>query len=279
MITDSETNLLYLANSLRKEKYSAFLDRFEKVLKKYSINYDFLPNTKDIWAKDYMPIQISIDKFVQFTYNPDYLQTAIFRQTISPVDSICKSISLTAYKSDIVVDGGNVIRSQDKVVMCDKVFAENKNIKEKDLIQKLADTLEVNKIIFVPWDSNDFTGHADGMVRFVDNDTVFINDYSKEKSFQKKILKALNSEKLDSVSIPYNPYSNKTADQANGVYINFLQMKDIVFVPTFGKPEDSIALRQFEKYFKTVVPVDSNEIADEGGILNCISWNIRTDKK
>jgi agmatine deiminase len=276
MITDSETNFLYLADSLRKEKYSPFLDRFEKTLNKYTINYDFLPDTKDIWAVDFMPIQIRADKFVQFIYNPDYLRKEKkWRETISPVDSICKSISLTAYKSDILVDGGNVIRSQGKVVMCDKVFNENKNIKEKDLVKILSDSLEVDKIIFLPWDSNDFTGHADGMVRFVDNDTVFINDYSKEKTFQKKILKTLDSAKLDSVSIPYNPYSNKTADQANGVYINYLQMKDIVFVPTFGKKEDDIALRQFEQYFKTVVPVDSNEIADEGGILNCISWNIK----
>ena len=42
MIHDRETNFLYLADSLRKEKYSAFLDRFEKVLNQNNIPYNKL---------------------------------------------------------------------------------------------------------------------------------------------------------------------------------------------------------------------------------------------
>ena len=122
MIHDSETNFLYLADSLGKEKYSAFLDRFENVLKKYSIPYNFLSDTKDIWAVDYMPVQITADKFVQFNYNPDYLQSKTQLKTISNVDSICKSIKLTPTKSKLVVDGGNITRTTNAVIMCDKVF-------------------------------------------------------------------------------------------------------------------------------------------------------------
>jgi agmatine deiminase len=53
-------------------------------------------------------------------------------------------------------------------------------------------------------------------------------------------------------------------------------MNGIVFVPKFGIKEDDIAVKAFEKIFgKPIVQVDSSEIANDGGVLNCITWNIK----
>jgi len=149
MITDSLTNKLFLADCLPKQQ-PKFFRRFEKVLHENNIDFKLLPNTKDIWAVDYMPVQINKDKFVQFTYKPDYLYLKKYQRTISDVDSICKEIKLTTQKSRLIVDGGNVSRTNDKVIMCDKVFHENKNIPEKDLIKQLKNLFEVDKLFFVP---------------------------------------------------------------------------------------------------------------------------------
>ncbi len=73
MIPDSKTNFLYLADTLPKN-YRSFFQQFEKVLGDCNINFEFLPQTKDVWAVDYMPIQIDINKFIRFVYNPSYLQ-------------------------------------------------------------------------------------------------------------------------------------------------------------------------------------------------------------
>jgi agmatine deiminase len=279
MIIDNETNFLWLADSLNQKRYSTFLTRFEKVLNTNNISYNFLKNTKDIWAVDYMPIQISENKYIKFIYNPDYLRNdKKLRETISDVDSICDNISVKSIKSAILVDGGNVIRTKNKVIMCDKVFNENRNIPQNILSNLLADIFEIEKVIFIPSDPDDFTGHADGMVRFIDKDYVFINSYTTPKPFHKKLKKILIDEGLECLEIPYNPDNNKHDDQAQGIYINYLQMHDVVFVPTFGMKEDDISIKIFEQHFKTVVPVDSNEIANDGGILNCISWNIWTKK-
>ena len=282
MITDKETNFLYLADSLQKQKYSAFLDRLEKVLVEINIPYKFLLNTKDIWAVDYMPIQINTDKFVQFNYKPDYLQNKTQLKTVTDVDSVCKSINLLPKKTEIVVDGGNVIRTNNKVIMCDKVFKENPNINEKDLIKQLKDTFEIDNIYFVPWDKLDTIGHADGMVRFVDNNTVLINDLSKEKpEYQRAFRMALNNAGFDWIEIPYNPYVNKTHSSAEGIYLNYLQMKQGIIIPTFQRIEDDRAVKIIESIFKgqNIVTIDSNEIAKEGGILNCITWNIKKEKR
>ena len=74
MIADNQTNFLYLADTLPKN-YSKFYKEFEKVIKANNIEFQLLPNTKDVWAVDFMPIQISTNKFVRFTYNPKYLQS------------------------------------------------------------------------------------------------------------------------------------------------------------------------------------------------------------
>jgi len=63
---------------------------------------------------------------------------------------------------------------------------------------------------------------------------------------------------------------------ANGVYINYLEMEQALILPTFGMKEDDAIVKQFEELFKgrKIETIDSNDIAYHGGILNCISWNI-----
>lgn len=277
MITDSQTNYLHLADTLPK-KYPAFFERFEKVLKQCKIEYSLLPKTKDVWAVDYMPIQTSLNTFIRFVYNPSYLQTKALLKTISDVDAICNDINIDTHKTNIVLDGRNVTRTTNKVIMTDRVFIENPTYERKQLIKELHGLLQVDKLYFVPEQPGDFTGHSDGMVRFVDENTIIINDYTREKVwFQRAFEIAIHNTGLNYIKIPYNVYNNKNNDQANGDYINYLQMENTVIVPTFGITEDNEAVKQLEKIFAgyTVVTVESNEIANDGGVLNCITWNIR----
>ncbi|MBK9357023.1 MAG: peptidylarginine deiminase-like protein [Bacteroidales bacterium] len=59
MITDAETNFVYFSGLLKeKPKYQDFNNRLMDVLKKHSISYSYLPGTRDIWCRDYMPVQV-----------------------------------------------------------------------------------------------------------------------------------------------------------------------------------------------------------------------------
>jgi len=277
MITDARTNKLYLADSL-PAKYPTFYAAFEDVLNRCSIPIELLPYTKDVWAVDYMPIQIDLKQFVRFTYNPQYLQSAKYRKTISDADIICNTLSINTTKSSIVLDGGNVTRARDKVIMTDRIFRDNPTYTPKQLIKELEELFQIDKLYLVPEQPNDFTGHSDGMIRFIDNKTVLINNYTKEKQeFQRAFQIAVNNMGLDYIELPYNPYQNSNYNQANGDYINYLQMEQAIIVPVFGIREDEEAVRQFERVFagQTIATVESNEIANDGGILNCITWNIR----
>ena len=279
MIIDHQTNFLYLSDLLQTQ-HPEFFKRFEAVLNECGIPFELLPDTKDIWAMDYMPIQTQQNEFIQFRYEPDYLMDSPENKaTISNVDSICKSIRIKPIKSNINLDGGNVTNWADRVILCNKVFVENPDLSEDELFEELMDYFNVKEenLHFVPWDENDFTGHADGMVRFVDANTLLINDYSQEtEEFRDLFLDAIETTGLDLIVLPYEPEDDPTLVSAVGLYLNYLEMEQAVIVPVFNLPSDQKAVEILSEVFngKKVIPLECSELAKNGGILNSISWNI-----
>jgi agmatine deiminase len=271
MVTDNETNLLYLADCL-PEKYPLFSGSFLKLLERNSIPFKFLPNTKDIWAVDYMPLQLAVGSFLTFIYNPDYLQTKAGMKTISDVPGILKETGIVGKSIDLVLDGGNVVKSKGRVILCDKIFRENPQFPERMLIKKL------DKVIFLPTQKSDFTGHADGMVRFIDEETVLINTYADgDRDFSRAVIVALNNAGLATAELAYNPYQNTSNNDASGIYMNYLEMEGLIILPTFDLQEDEAAVHMIGQLFPhhKILTFNSSEIAKKGGILNCISWNIK----
>jgi agmatine deiminase len=278
MIIDSQTNFVFIADTL-SDKQPRFYEEFTTKLKQSKIRFGTLPNTNDIWAVDYMPIQVSENKFVRFTYNPDYLiSTKKWSRTISNVDSICEALGIKTIKSDIILDGGNISKWHDTVLMTTKIFTENKHIPELELIEQLKNLLEVNNIYFVPVEQGDWLGHIDGMARFINSETVLINDFSREETnsyidFHTALLNA----GLNWKTFPFDPYDNESDDDATGLYLNYLELESFLVLPTFGIAADELAIERATEIFagKELVTVRSNEPAKNNGILNCLTWNIK----
>ena len=63
--------------------------------------------------------------------------------------------------------------------------------------------------------------------------------------------------------------------------MNYLELDDQIIFPKFEIPEDDAEFDKIREYFpsKQVVQIDCREIAEEGGVLNCVTWNISTNKK
>lgn len=278
MITDNQTNFVYLADSLLS-KYPNFAKEFIAALSDNNIPYDFLPGTMDVWAVDYMPIQVSDNKFVRFTYSPDYLiSTKKWAKTISNVDAICGKIGIETIKSDIVLDGGNISRWKDKIIMTNKIFLENPKYSELQLIQELKDLFGIDEIYFVPVEIGDWLGHVDGMARFTSTDTVLVNDLKLEKKPDYiNFLMSLHNAKLKWLEFPFNPYSNEDINDAAGLYLNYLELSDFVVLPIFGLITDDEAIKRAKEIFpnKKIIPVKSNEPAKHNGVINCLTWNIK----
>ncbi|MCF8231353.1 MAG: agmatine deiminase family protein [Bacteroidales bacterium] len=235
-----------------------------------------MPDTKDIWARDYMPIQINDDTYIEYRFDPDYLQKASkgSRDLKTYPDIVCDSLKLQTEKSDIIMDGGNVVKSTDCIILTDKIVKENQlSYSKNELIKKLHDTFQVDKVVLIPWDKLVEYGHSDGMIRFIDNNTVLINHYYKNDTVMKHRLRqaGLKTEFID--------YKVKKKDKRNWAYLNFLQTKDLILLPKFGIEEDGQALEQIESFYPDykgrIAQVEMTDIVGFGGGLNCMSWTTK----
>ncbi len=283
MVTDFETNKLYFSSRIKTEKYAPFWNELVRILSKYGYKPSFIEGTRDIWCRDYMPVQIDENKFSQFKYFPDYCvdHKHIKLLTIQEEMQYKQPRKAQIRQIDLIVDGGNIVKSKNKVIMTEKVFAENTNREKKSVTMMLKKALNVDSIFFIPVQPYDYTGHADGMVRFYDENTLLVNDYSREsESWQKRMASALKQTGLNIIEFPYLASDEKVDGDytAMGCYINYAQIGNLILFPQFGINEDGFALKRIMELYPVpkyhVEPINSNIIANEGGVLNCITWNI-----
>ena len=285
MITDKETNIIYFSSLLKTNPdYKKFGQELEKQLIKNRITHYFIENTRDIWCRDYMPIQINENEFIQFTYFPDYLLTPKHIAKLTIQSEIEIDIAGIIKESKIIIDGGNIVKSKNKVILTEKIYTENANLLPKTIDKELYKHLEVEDVFILPIFPGDYTGHADGMVRFINEDKLFVADFSfTSPSWQKKMNAALNKIENSGIELILFPAvevneKNKDGDYtAKGVYINFAQVGNHILLPQFGFDEDITALNTIKKHYSNikVIPINSNDIAMDGGVLNCISWTIK----
>lgn len=248
-----------------------------------------------------MPIQIDKDKYIGYEYTPDYLNTPYNSAFQTNPARINRELGIDIRQSGIILDGGNVVKTSKGIIMIDKVFEENNHISKGSLIGRMEKCFE-SEIIFLPWDKAEKYGHADGIVREISDGRVLITNYHQyDIGFADKFMKIL-SQHFD---VEVLDYKVEKPCKYNWCYINFLRIGNKVFIPQLtwedysghknaacpradskykGKrkwfhsdiEEDKQALTQFIKLMPKceIIPVSCPQIVEEGGALNCISWNI-----
>lgn len=274
---DSLTDTVCFSDLL-PERCPTLYQSLDKILKNNDIDHRLLSGTKDIWCRDYMPIQTGEKRLVFYKYNPDYLQTKYYKRTITDVNSVgnieCLRRDGVVVDLDLVIDGGNVVRCDNKIVMTEKVFFENKG-KSRNEIQRLLEEAFDSDIIFLPWDREEFMGHSDGIVHYVGDNRVLMTNYADFDAAKARQFQKILEEHMEVVPLTYNV---KRKHERSWAYINFLQIGKLVLVPQLEIAEDEQALQQIADAMPRckVVGVPALEAVRKGGALNCISWNVAT---
>ena len=279
MLTDSFTNTVFLSEWL-PEVCPTLYQNLTKVLKDNAVHYRILGNTNDIWCRDFMPVQTDEKRFVFYQYNPDYLQDKHKRRYITNVNRVQNIDFLRQAETanlDLVLDGGNVVKCGNKVVMTEKVFVEN-NDRSRNEVQRLLEDAFQCDIVFLPWDENEKCGHSDGIIHYVGGNRVLLTNYDDlDKTFAQAFLQILEKH-FEVIPLKYNV---KRQHARSWAYINYLQVDNLVLVPQLGIPEDGQALQQIAEALPAckVMGVPALEAVRKGGALNCISWNIKSKPK
>ena len=174
------------------------------------VRYGYLKGTKDIWCRDYMPVQIDVGKYVRFRYLPDYLRGK-YEHLITDIGTVqglpFEPNEMTT--TDLLVDGGNVVHRTRHTCMTDKIYRENPAVNREILRGELESLLGV-EVIVVPKEPFDVIGHTDGVLRFVDESKVIVNDYRDVSlSYHDRLVKKLTGSGLQTILVPYKPSKEK----------------------------------------------------------------------
>ncbi len=270
-------------SELLMTKYPETCKRLIAILEKHHVNYSWIKGTKDIWCRDYMPVQTESGKFVQFTYDPSYLKgNKEWEESRSDVKEVCKLNGIDAIYSDINLDGGNVLICDKRAIISDRLYSENPQKTKEELVEKLSELLDCEIIIIPALKSQDedLTGHADGMVRFVDRNTILGNERlpNEYKYMKDGLQKAIDTYNLTYIDVPF--FEDKDPNypfSAVGIYVNYLEVNNLIVVPVFNHEKDKIAVDVIQKAFpnKIIETINYDDVAKEGGLLNCTTWVVK----
>ena len=275
MICDYQTNKVYLAEGIKG--YPKVAENLLYALYKEGIETEYLPHSKSkkhVWARDYMPIQLEEGRFLKYVYRPDYLKNN--KDYIPNYAGMIRKLGLNCKPTSLVIDGGNVVKWDDAVIMTDKVLKENPGYDEYGLRFRLEELFETD-VVFIPWDRYEMFGHADGMVRFIDRRTVLLNNYLDfDRSLRERIIRALDGH----FEVKELQYDTPRCSNYSWAYLNFLQVAGRIFVPGLGIAEDRLAVQQIQRFYpehKVMLVPDCLELVRDGGALNCVTWTICED--
>ncbi len=286
-ITDEKTDKLYISSLI--DTVSGALDaQVRSDLKSAIVDFcpkcELLVNTRDVWARDYMPIQLTKNVFLGYTYNPDYLKdypkcvTNWQRHHVRTKKQSARTehLNLNVVQMPIILDGGNVVKAivNDKpcIIMCNKVLEEN-HVNEENFRfwwnQWWSDNFNGTKmgLALLPWEGREINpiGHADGMVRYIGEGRILMTNYGdydkREKDdHSRRIKKALGKAGFIDSNIVTLSYLDKFDHEKDNkfrllfehtwCYINYLQVGNRILVPSLGyKPLDKEAVRQIDQAF------------------------------
>lgn len=277
-----EGQIVYMSELLM-DQHTETCRNLIAILEKHYIKHKFIKGTNDIWCRDYMPIQTEAGKFIQFRYEPSYLKgNKELEASRSDVHKVCELNNIDAQFSDINLDGGNVLICDGRAIISDRIFDENPNYDKNVLLKELSVLLDCEIIIIPSLRSKeeDFTGHSDGMVRFVNRDTILGNRMAGEYQYWQKDMKKV----LDTYNLTYIDFPCLTdikdpnhPDSAVGVYVNYLELNNLIVLPVFNRAEDKEAVETLHKVFpnKQIETINYNDVAQYGGLLNCTTWVIK----
>ncbi|MBD5255811.1 MAG: agmatine deiminase family protein [Barnesiella sp.] len=264
------------------KKYSNAWVQIDTILSENNIDFGFIPVANDIWARDFMPIQRHDGKFIIYCYQPNYLQNSQNKYITDCRGAFLSVISddtiepQNVIETNLVIDGGNVIKCIDKngkqcVIMTTKVLYENPQLSQLETMSALSTIFDA-EIILIPWDCEEPFGHSDGMVRALAPGKLLLNNYAEFAPKLDNVLKMALEPRFEIVQLQYG---DKKRDKS-WCHINYLELSDIILVPTASLASDKLALRQIESLTgKKCFPVSMASIVAEGGAMHCISWTLR----
>ena len=240
---------------------------------------------EDIWMRDFSTSNVV--RPMMFRYSAEGQGGG--KRGQRDADAVQENLALLADKakmpfeeSDLLNDGGNFVDDFAGNVVISRKFLRDNRLSEKVARQKLQKMRGIKNIAFIEADEQGGLEHADGVVSFIDENSLIINAYPDDpaygKGLKQDLKRGLPNVKIHEIITPYDGAKiyDKKFGSACGLYTNALVTPQRIYFPQFNIAEDAIALKQIRAITKKeVVPVPSHHVCFMGGGVRCMSWQLR----
>jgi len=230
---------------------------------------------EDIWIRDYGPV--IADAQIKFDYLPDYNTRRVSNLIDNSFESWYDDSGLKyGEKSNIILDGGNVVdNGKGRVVVTDRILYDNPQLTKSIAKKKLKRLLGAHEVAIIKETPGDATGHSDGMVMWVDENTILLHDQPKrvKRSILRELKRSFRGVKIIVVPDYYEDETWRGFSSACNIFVNSLVTNNYIYVPTFNSSYDEEMLGLIESYSsKTIVEVPAEKVCYMGGSVRCMTW-------
>ena len=255
---------------------------YAKYVKELGGNRVLVAPMLDIWMRDFATANSTSP--VMFRY------TAVAQSgSQRDADAVQEELALLAEKAglsfaetDLLNDGGNYVDDYAGSVVISKKFLSDNRLSEREGRARIMALTGAKHVAFIEADEQGGLEHADGVVCFVDTNTLVINSYPEDQDYvqelKRDLKRGLPGVKIHEIITPYDSSDifDEKFGSARGLYTNALVTPERIYLPQFGIPEDAIAFQQVQAATsRQVIPVPSDKVSTMGGGVRCMSWQLR----
>lgn len=239
-------------------------------------------DVRDIWMRDFTTVNPM--QPVQFTYTWASMTQKQSKEVQKSFSQFADRYQIQRAKTDLMLDGGNFVDDYAGRVITTTRFMQDNELSYSKAKQKLKNTLGAREVAILEPDE-EVLAHSDGMVSWVDQNTLLVNDYSKTPSFRTTVMDELKASfptaKIVEVPVEYktNPKGEWDGfESACGVNLNATVTHNNIYVPTFNMAHDQKALMIIKQNTsKKVIPINAENVCPMGGSVRCLTWQVTGD--
>lgn len=265
--------------------------RVRQLLQRKGLNMNKLQfyvwKTDDVWVRDNGPVYIFNEADEMFISDwgfngwggkTDYYYCNRIPSKISRVTGIPKvSVNMVNEGGSVEIDGNGTLLAKKSSILNNN---RNPGMTQAEAEDYFVTYLGVENFIWLEGlAGEDVTDdHIDGTARFAHNNTIVT--FSPEEAYEGEYEVLKNARNIDGqpYQIVHLPFTQRkvrgTGDYAS--YINYYVGNEVVLVPNFNDPMDSVANNILQDLYpnREVIGIDCRQLWKDGGALHCVTQQV-----
>ena len=272
VIQHGQDNVIILVDADTRSRYRALPDDVLLTV----------PEGMHVWTRDFTTVNPFSPVSFQYTDATMSRQESVEVQDL--FDDFVKTYDLDITQADYLLDGGNLVDNYAGDVIVTERFLVDNNLSRSAGKSILKWELGADAVAIIEADE-EIMAHADGMLMWLDEETLLVNDYSKVPDFgreyQEEMMYELETTFPEASIIPVPAQFSHEDTSACGVNLNTVLTNNALYVPVFGgnysSNENQVLNAIKANSSRMVITVEANSVCDQGGSVRCLTWQLTGD--